>query len=80
MRVVTQEVAFGVTGMVIYVLFQNMVNLAINAALMIYYGQSRPILASHFAARLARANRGVCRGWRGLSLFWSWFRWGREPG
>ncbi|MDI9587469.1 MAG: stage II sporulation protein M [Acidobacteriota bacterium] len=71
--VATQEVAFGVTGIgVIYVLFQNMVNLAINAALMIYYGKAALFWGLILPHGLLELTAVFVAGGAGLSLFWSW--------
>lgn len=69
--VATQEVAFGVTGIgVIYVLFQNMVNLAINAALMIYYGKAALFWGLILPHGLLELTAVFVAGGAGLSLFW----------
>lgn len=71
--VATQEIAYGVTGIgVIYVLFQNMVNLAINAGLMIFYGKAALFWGLILPHGLLELTAVFVAGGAGLSLFWSW--------
>ena len=61
-------IAFGVLGLpVIYLLFQNMLNVALIGALMVGHGRGCPVLRPDPAARDARADSGVRRRRRGAA-------------
>lgn len=68
-----QCIALGVTGIgVIYVLFNNMANLGINAALMIYYGKAGLFFGLITPHGLLELTCVFVAAGTGLSLFWSW--------
>ncbi|MDO5049845.1 MAG: stage II sporulation protein M [Actinomycetaceae bacterium] len=71
--VAAQEVAYGVTGFgVLFVLFQNMTNVAVMAALMIYYGKAALFWGLILPHGLLELQAVFVAGGAGLSLFWSW--------
>lgn len=68
-----QAIAMGVTGIaVVYVLYQNNLNLAVNGALMAYYGKGLLFWALILPHGLLELTAVYVAGGTGLFLFWSW--------
>lgn len=68
-----KAIAMGVTGVaVVYVLYQNNLNLAVNGALMTYYGKGLLFWALILPHGLLELTAVYIAGGTGLHLFWSW--------